>query len=175
MAKKKDINAKVSNNAGYQGNVTLRIKQGDRIVKTINTHNAGTQYFFYGIAYAISGEIQGSYLPKYISAGTGTYSGSEEYALTGLVSELSDLSGSRPLLVKNYKSPQYDGNGGVSVTYQGLLPSSLIGASSVQELGLFGTVDSASLLARIQLDSPLQLDPGQSLIVEWKFTISNQA
>ena len=177
MPRKKTIKATTLNNTTYEGSVTLKIKgANNKITKTIQTHNAGTKYFFYGIAFAISGEILEDYLPHYISAGDGTLvEGVDvEVDMTGLKHEISSLADARPALVSNYKSPQYTNDGGVTVMYQGVIPYNLVLATPISELGLFGTNQGASLLARIQLDESITLDPGDSLIVEWTFKLANK-
>lgn len=159
------------------GNVTIKVKQGKKILKKINIHNTATLNLLYEMLLSLSGKIDQDRLPRYLGVGTGSYSGDsgKEYKLEDLISEVTLT---RTLITPNYKgAPKINDTAGFAdVIYQGIVPYSDLGVSSgIREIGLFGTQQGHSLLARVQLeeDEILSVDLGQALIIEWKFKIQN--
>ena len=54
----------------------------------------------------------------------------------------------------------------VSVTLQGIVPYSSVNDQKIKEIGLYGTLEGNTLLARVQLSEVLTLELGTSLVVE---------
>ena len=70
MAKKKKQN-NISNveTTLVQGNVNIIVKSGKRIISRKTIHNTGTLNLFYGCLLAMSGMLNNTYLPNYLSVG----------------------------------------------------------------------------------------------------------
>lgn len=166
------------------GNVTIKVKQGKKTIKTVKVHNTATVDLLYEMLLSLSGNIDTNKLPRYISVGTG--SSKTTWNQTSLVAEITTT---RTLLTPNYKgAPSRNSSiinegasneetiGYSSVKYQGIIPYSILGITeNIKEIGLFGTQTGNSLLARIVLDgTSISVDMGQSLIIEWEFKIQNQ-
>ena len=150
------------------GNVSIDIKQGKRIVKTLSVHNSPTINLFMGIMLALSSfeyaQIQ-SYLPRFLCAGTGTYSESD-VSKTGLAEPIA----MNMVSVERINSPRIESesNKGV-VKFQAVIPYSSIGSSvRIKELGLYGESSSNnnSMVARVQLPNDIILEQGQSLYIQ---------
>lgn len=173
MARNKKASSTTTANTttAIEGNVVLKVVKGKSVIKEVKTHNYGTVILFIGIIQALSqaDPINNLRLPRYLGVGTSNTVGSETD--TGLQSEVSMV---RPALQLNYKGVQST-NSSASATYQGLVPYNNIGMASINEIGVFGTSSGASLLARVILPETLKLDPGESLIVEWSFSVSNKS
>lgn len=170
MSKKVKVNEATQN---LSSNVTVKVQSGKTTLKTLNVHNTVTLDLLYGLLLGLSNNINTNKIPNYIGVGSGTTSDPAVYNFTKLEEEETIVRGR---VVQNYKGePKKDSsNGTVSVMCQGFLPYSNIEAgANIQEIGLFGTLTGYSLLARVQLNEIINLEPGQSLIVEWKFIIQN--
>ena len=113
---------------------------------------------------------------NFLSVGTdNSISEQGEYNRTGLAAEVVSFENNRQLL-NVYGSIIKDTlNGVISTKYQTIIPYNKIAGFTIKELGLFGTIGTASLLARIPLneDEWIELDSGYSLIVEWEIKIQN--
>lgn len=171
----------IINNVSSQelnGNVVIKLKKGRTTLKTIKTHNTATFNLLYNMLLGLSGRYDKNYLPKYIGVGSGRTSESDDPVnLTGLKSETTIT---RALLVANYKGApvrhQDEDGSSVSVIYQGILSSKNISSSTITEIGIFGTELGNTLLARIQLDdeNEIEVERGQSLVIEWTFNLKNR-
>lgn len=159
------------------GNVTIKIKQGKKIIKTVKVHNTATVDLLYEMLLSLSGNIDENKLPRYISVGT---SGAK--TIWNQTSLFAEITTPRTLLTPNYKgapsrsSEVVNGEavGYSSVKYQGIIPYSILGITeNIKEIGLFGTQEGNSLLARIVLSTGISVNLGQSLIIEWEFKIKN--
>jgi len=170
MSRKKKEN-KVPEQMNLRGNVTLKVMQGNNTLKTIKTHNVVTLNLMYGMLVALSGTATKDYCPNYLGVGSGTVTSQNVYTMETLVQEISQ---SRSVTIPNYKGmPQKDATT-VSTVYQALIPYTSVGSLPIRELGLFGTVTGASLLARIELEEPITLLINQSLMIEWSFSLENK-
>ena len=155
----------------FSGNVTIKIKQGKRILKKVNVHNEATLNLLYEMLLSLSGNLDPNKLPSYLGIGTGKYSGNKAYILEGLISEVTIT---RVHINTDYKgNPVTSDEGYATVVYQGILPYSVLGnPNNLTEIGLFGTLSGNSLLARVEID-PISVTYGQALVVEWTFKIEN--
>lgn len=175
------MNKIVKNNTTQQldGNVVVKVKQGNKTIKKVKIHNTATLNLLYGLLLSLSNNIDQTCLPRYLGVGTDHSPSTPE--MTGLQSEVTRL---RTPVIPNYKgAPKKNQNGSATVTCQGILPYENLGIyTGISEIGLFGTQTGSSLVARIQLyDSSKQPEEqnlisvgvGQSLVVEWTFSIQN--
>ena len=165
MAKKKKQVENISQVA-LSGNVLVQIKQGKRVLKTLDIHNTATINLFIGIAQALSsleGNIE-KYLPRYLGAGTGVLDGQDPVTLTGLINPIQMVMG----IVERINSPRIIDKKGV-VTFQSVLPYSSLGSTTaIRELGLYGdsNISSNTMVARVQFPSDITLEKGQSLYIQ---------
>lgn len=54
----------------YQGNVTIKVVSGNKILKSAKCHNAGTSWFSKLIASSVLGNNEAVNMPKFLDAGT---------------------------------------------------------------------------------------------------------
>ena len=54
----------------YQGNVTIKVVNGNKILKNVKCHNAGTSWFSKLIASSVLGNNEAVNMPKFLDAGT---------------------------------------------------------------------------------------------------------
>lgn len=170
---------KVKDTTQYiSGNVNIKLQQGRTTIKKVNIHNTATLDLLYGMLLSLSNKIDTNKLPRFLGVGTGTIQGENpEQIVANMTSLVDEVTITRTLLTSNYKGPPTKDtvNCVVSVVYQGIIPFSDLGVSkNIKEIGLFGTQNGNSLLARVQLDdTPISISQGQSLIIEWTFKIQN--
>ena len=176
---KQDTITQVKDTTQYiSGNVNIKLQQGRNTIRTVNIHNTATLDLLYGMLLSLSDNIDKNKLPRFIGVGTGTIQGENpEQIVANMTSLVDEVTITRTLLTSNYKGPPTKDtiNCVVSVVYQGIIPFSDLGVSkNIKEIGLFGTQNGNSLLARVQLDdTPISISQGQSLIIEWTFKIQN--
>lgn len=164
--------SKVSSNISTQvgGNVKLTVMQGKQHIMSKVVHNTGTYRFFQGLIQACSGVSVAGYVPKYISAGSALLPpGTNPLEMVGLVQEYLIT---RPLLESLFTNPIIS-DASVKGTCRGFISYSDV-PGIIKELGLFGTANTNSLLARIEITEGIQLSPGQTLVVEWDIAIENK-
>lgn len=174
MAKtKKVINIqkeKVVEQTALAGNVTIKIMKGKKVLKETKVHNTATMELLYGMMVSLSGKSDPSRLPRFLGVGQSAQPITiDEKALK------EEITITRPSLTPNIKgNPTRDITNKLSSTvYQGLIPYNKILQATVKEIGIFGTETGDSLLARITIPEGITLEIGQSLLVEWSFSIKN--
>ena len=161
------------------GNVTIKVKQGKTTLKKVTIHNTATLNLLYGLMLSLSGNIDTDCLPRFLGVGTGI--GDTQVNMTGLEAEVTKL---RTPVTPNYKGAPVKTADSATVKVQGILPYDNLGiVNNISEIGLFGTQKGDSLVARIQLYDSSKLPSeqtdlisvgiGQSLVVEWQFSITN--
>lgn len=168
--------------ATVDGNVKIEVRKGKRIVKTINRRNTATQNLYYGLAGALTGIIDRRFIPNYICAGSGIYTGQEDKRLldslvtpliTMLMPQVTPIAGSpkKSNIVRDDKNIP-----SALATFVGVIPYRLVEDNLITELGLYGSNEGGnnnnSLVARLEIQDGIQLEKGQSLYVEWTFNIS---
>ena len=170
--KKKEKDKNIAVSTVVAGNVTIKVMKGKRVVSTQNIHNVGTLDLFYGLISSMSGNVNVSCIPRYIGVGKGTATVSDDVVLLkGLIDEYPIV---RPELITNFGGPyKSELNHTVSGSCQGVIPYSMISVLPITEVGLFGTVDTSTLLARVEI-AETRLSPGQSLLVEWTLSLENK-
>lgn len=157
----------------YSGDVVLKLVKDKRILKTIKSKNTATNRLIQGIAMCISKLNMHNinlYQPNFMGVGSdGTPNSSLNMATeTALLSQLNN----RVDITSDSFKVDYDNNRVVCVL-TGLFTYSMVGSSTIREIGLFATESTASLLSRVTIN-PIQLSPGMSLIIEWKISIENK-
>ena len=157
----------------YDGNVHLKIMQGNNLVKTYDIKNSGTMRLFQGIGYFLSGSTLNldSYKPRFLSVGSGIVAATTDPTMTTLYNEMNI---NRILLNTNNISLNAYINA-VTIPLSTVIPFSTIGSTAISEIGLFSDATSNTLLARIVIPNNYQiiLEPGQSMVVEWDLVIQN--
>lgn len=154
------------------GNVTLQIKQGKRVIKSLNIHNSATLNLFYSLALSLTSHQELDALPNFICAGTGTSNDpTHDYALTGLISPINMIMPS----ITAINSAQR-GTNKATITFQAVIPYLSIGSTTIiRELGLYGVSNPSSntMVARVELpvNEQIELSKGQSLYILWTFSI----
>lgn len=170
--KKKTKNTK-EEQIQLHGNVTLKLVKNNRVVKTIENKNTATNRMLYGIMLHLTNldsQNINKYRPNYMGVGSGD-STNETLEIATLVS-LEDPIGN--LVDIDSRSPVRDEeHNRVTGALVGLFTYSMVGEAVIREIGLFATDDTATLLARVKVNS-LQLSPGMSLIVEWNLGLENK-
>ena len=178
MAKKTKTNIKVDSkdNIGYEGNVTLKIQKGKKILSTKKIKNQGTLRLFQGICLALSGlpseNLKGSYLPAYLDVGsdsTATQLNDTILKNSILKSNRVKISSLYPTLIK-----ENDNDIGYSATFIATVPYILVGNTTINEIGMFADKEGQTLLARIIVPNGITLNQGTNLIVEWSIGIQNK-
>lgn len=158
----------VATSTGYTGNVTLIFKKGKNVVKSVKIKNQGTLRLFQGIALGlVTKNINdiSNYYPAYMGIG---YTSLVDFDITSnaLVDE---FAGKRvPLNSHNIKQVLDDSSDPVGwiAPFSAIFTYSSISNEPFNELGLFATKDTDTLLARIKLPSVETLPVGMSLIVQ---------
>lgn len=174
MARKKSSKNNSTTQTAITGNVNIKIISGKRVIKNCTIHNCATDNLFYGLILALTKNLNSSYLPTFIGVGTGTIINPESTPPASKDSLVSEISMNRPLITL-FRSPSVDrGIHQAQCTFQGIVPYAAVGDQSITEVGIFGTQTGNSLLARIEFDGgSIELQSGQSLVVEWTFSITN--
>ena len=179
MAKKTKTNIKVDSkdNIGYEGNVTLKIQKGKKILSTKKIKNQGTLRLFQGICLALSGlpseNLKGSYLPAYLDVGSDSgVTGLSDSTLKNsiLKSNRVKISSLYPTLIQNNTGNDI----GYSATFIATVPYILVGNTTINEIGMFADKEGQTLLARITVKDGVTLNQGTNLIVEWSVGIQNK-
>lgn len=161
----------------YTGNVTLKLQKGKHIVKTVNIKNTATMRMFEGIAYMLingfSIDLE-PFTPHYLAV---AYSESTPTATNVTDTDLSvgiENAVTARLIASNIFQSESSWVAPFSavISYQALN----LFNGKVNELGLFATNNSKTMLARIVLDpeDEIVVQAGMNLIVEWNIYIQNK-
>lgn len=174
MARKKSSKNNSATQSAVTGNVDIKVISGKRVIKNYNIHNCATDNLFYGLILALTKNLNSSYLPTFLGVGTGVIDDAESTPPASKNSLVDEISMNRPL-VSLFRSPSIDRElHQAQCTFQGIVPYAAVGDQQITEIGIFGTQAGNSLLARIEFDNgSIQLESGQSLVVEWTFSITN--
>lgn len=170
---------------GYQGNVTLKICKGKKVVKTIKQNNSGVGRLFHGLALALINGFNvntlDNYIPKYL--GIGYKNPYPNTATDYNATTLESADGGVMLRVKLQPNNVYNVEGvGWVAPFSAIVTAAQLKALDykVNELGLFSTVNTDTLLARIVPTgaseggaSEITIDEGMDLIVQWEILIQN--
>ena len=188
MAKRKEIPIPMTvkdSAINISGNVTVKVKNGNRVIKNLKINNAGTQRLFFGILQFIRGDYltssggMSSYIPNYLSVGSQQPPTPTDITMGGLIEEID--TGERARAIPNGISLDLATNK-VFLTLTALVPYSSVGDTWISELGLFSSKDigTNTMLARVTLPKlseieqyGVKLEQGHSLFVQWTLNIQN--
>ena len=164
MSKKKKNNlAEATSSISINGNVTLKFVCGDKVIKKKQINNTATKRLFHGIALYLIKTPSDDYTPTFMGVGSNNQRLSSDETLNR-ASLLSEYIGRRVILTKHLAQPV---SNGYTVPFSAVFPSNLIGSENpIGEFGLFSTLSSDSLLARVSLGELEYIPAGLSLIVE---------
>ena len=171
MAKKKTVNTNKSSIITYEGNVSLKLVRNGNIIKKSTIKNNGVNELFYGIAEWLTSEGSQIRKPNYLGIGNG-----EGGTTVDLNSLINEYSGKRVGLTGKYFTINEDNNGYIA-NFTATITYASIGGSPIKEIGLFGTISTDSLLARITTPgdgSGIILPIGTDLIIDWSILVKNQ-
>lgn len=174
MGKKKKQETTVTNNSKitYHGNVKVSITTNGVVTKSFKVNNNGTLLLFQQMALSLI-QFQNHLTPNFIAVGTSNET-NDDITLNKLKSEISN---SRVPLVNKKVEVLQDGNNntiGYKAQFTGTEYYSIVGRTTIKEIGLYGDVSGNSLLARIVIDNGISLSQNQSLIIDWTMGISNK-
>lgn len=172
MAKnKKDKVADVTTTQLIEPNVFIKVVKGKRVIKSYKLHNEATKFMLYGMLMSLMNKQNSNLLPTYIGVGTNSDT-SDVFEMDKLGAETTL---ERSLIETMYKgSPNIDTSlKKVTVRCQGIIQAYQNSSDVVNEIGLFGTEDGDSLLARVVVPDGITLSAGESLVVDWTFAIQN--
>ena len=179
MAKKKTATVDGANNVpstpptntlGYTGNVTLKLKKGQKIIKTYNINNNGTLRLFRGIAYYLTSNKLSStqeYLPNFMAAGKAD--NLNPPSVNDIRLQCQDTAQFVRAKAQNIEILETSCVAPFSGVFSGAADM------EVNEIGLFSAMETNSLLARIVLKEAIKIEIGMNLIVEWRIAIQNTA
>lgn len=178
--KKNNINKEPTDSLAYKGNVKIKLAKGKTIIKEYDTKNTGTNLLFEGIALGLVGgyvsRTLDSYLPQYIGVGY-TQEVLQPTTLDQTDLQAYKLSQVGPRVKISPMNIQKNKEGGYIAPFSAVIPNSTIISANpnglINEVGLFSTLNTKSLLARIYFEEPIQVSSGMSLIVEWDILIQN--
>lgn len=191
MAKKKVVTltedpANVSQLVGTTGNVTLTLVKGSKAVKVHKINNTGVSRLFEGIARALVGtdskNIQ-AYVPNYLGV---AYKDPNQITIATNYNQTSLESNNMvivPISRRDTREIETATRNAWVAIFEATIPASLLQSLKyrVNELGLFGLPEAASLLARIVTINDegkagfIEVEPGMTLIVQWEISIENKS
>lgn len=192
MAKKKKISKPVEKVSAsitqhpvtYTGNVTLKLRKGTDVIKTIKLENSGTLLMFLGIARFFAGYFRNNnqdlYIPRYLGVGYEATPTATDLALYEMPGEY-DFGTRFDLTVGNVMPDPTLGH--VLIPFTATILYSSVQSNPITSLALFSGANPKStgnMLARVNIpaqagsDTPgIRLDVGMNLLVEWDIVIQN--
>lgn len=193
MAKKSTNKLKVvktaakvnANPVGYKGEVTLKLQKDGYDIKTIKTYNSATMKMLHGLASFLCGEFDTSnhyetldakqYVPEYLAIG---YQPAPQATNPVMQRLYNEYKISRIKLDKG--APRLDSTGKrYMCPITAVINYAAIGSRRITELGLFATVTGDTMLARVNIESDANGEPGielavgMNLLVEWNIVLQN--
>lgn len=151
----------------YAGFVNIKEYRGNKLLRTYELHNAGTNWLFKVLALALVGSDQRLNMPKFFDMGIkeGDYFSSGLTARIGLTAEVIERFTTDSTLF------------GYSAKFTATIPAASLTKSSASCYRLASKGDDAetNVLAEIQLDNAISYKKslGYSYIVEWVMTFTN--
>lgn len=163
------------NNIEYEGNVKLTLWKNNKIHSSYIVKNSGTQNLFQGIALALIQTGNRNFLPNYIAVGTNADKTTDDQFNLGnqLIRVIIPSGGKASEPNKAENDPSKDD--GYKAIFTAVIPSNSISPDTpINELGLFGTAEGNTMLARVVLTQPIYVELGLSLSIEWSMIINNK-
>ena len=161
------------NNLSYRGFVTLQKMQGAaKVGKPKTIHNTGVLQLFALIANCLTDNLKdgNDNPPKYL--GIGISSGATDFNATKLLNEVISIGSRFDITVqKGYKELEKT----VWCAYSCNIPYTSISNTTIFELGLYSASDPTdnTMVARVFTNDGIQLENGQSLLVNWRIQLGN--
>lgn len=181
---------KQSSSVGYRGVVAVKVKRGNKVIRSVSNHNEGTSVLFGSIASYLCGSTGSNStgvtipaaIPRYIDAGT---TNTATFVVEDLILYTPSVTGKR---VSDYKVTNASGQ--VTTVSNAALFTAYIPYETIlnpdkgidtlmllseQRNAADREVDANTLLARVLLEEPVTLpDASYSLVVEWAMSVENQ-
>ena len=147
-------NIKSNNNLAYKGTVIAKILKGNRVIKTITKSNNGTNNLFNALKKALIQSYAADDMPYAIDCGSLN-------SVNNFASAIAEpaIINSRIIANDNY------------VHLLATIPSGSFDGSQIQNFNLLDK--NKKILAEIELDNPVDIAQGNSLLVEWTMDIGN--
>ena len=171
------INNTITGNLKYHGIVKISVLKGNKLIKTIKTHNAGTTWLFQILSSMLCGNDERLNVPRYFDLGNLTQA--TEYSSQIFESSIANRVSLSSKVIKNFKvsegSTIFTGSYGASFT--ALIPSLQIISSTAKQLRLYSTKNGGDevLLAQVDLPETIQLEEtsGYNYMIEWVMLFEN--
>lgn len=165
------VNNTITGNLKYQGIVKISILKGNKLIKTIKTHNAGTTWLFQVLSSMLCGNDERKNVPRYLDIGTLT-SNKFNSSIANRVNLTSKIITN--FQIKN-NSNLYNGSYGAFFT--ALIPSLQITENTANCLRLYSTKNGGDevLLAQVDIDELRDFNTsyGYNYIIEWVMLFEN--
>ena len=164
-----------NNNIQYQGFVTVKVLKGNKAIKTIKTHNAGTTLLFKVLSSVLCGNNESVNMPRYFDFGNLINDGNSYTFKSNLANRMA-LSAK---VIENFTASA--GNNSFTSAYGAsftvLIPSiQIVAHKDIDTLRLYASnYGEESLLAQVDLSEALEVsyDKGYNYMIEWVMTFEN--
>lgn len=162
-------NKEVNVGIGYSGSLTMKTLVGDKVVRTKNFSNSGTDLLFRLLAQTIAGIDTSSSMPRYLDIGNWD-SYSEEWK-PGIVSRLTLQD---PIVMEGGKVKFT-----TSFGYYDVIPTSKEGDVGYTKVRLYNLHQGGDHLAQIELSDSDAINSANMnikvrVVLEWVMSISNK-
>lgn len=167
---------KCNNNIQYQGFVTIKILKGNKTIRTIKTHNAGTTLLFKVLSSVLCGNNESVNMPKYFDLGSMESDGSSYTFKSNLANRVALNS----KVIENFTTIMEDNKtfkSAYGASFTVLIPSiQILEQKNIDTLRLYSlNYGEESLLAQVELLNSLEVsyDKGYNYMIEWVMTFEN--
>lgn len=176
------MSQKYANGIKYHGFVTIKVLKGNKIVKTINTHNAGTMLLFKLISSVLCGNDESMNMPRYFDFGNmAELAGGSTHFESNLANRIalsSKVIQNFNINVDNATARQAElFNSSYGAFFTILIPAAqILENKDVDVLRLYSSsYGDESLLAEVNLSPALNVNysGGYNYMVEWVMTFEN--
>lgn len=160
-------NKQTSASLGYYGNVEIKLMRGNKVIKTIKTHNSGRLSLFTFLANSLIGKFESGGTPRYIMLGNGVTDSVAEQISTNAIP---------------YSSVSIETNSSESDTHASAIFKFLVPFSSVstgEEINIIRLYSQNSTswenhIAYFMLTEPLESDGKSNILITWTMKVTNQ-
>lgn len=166
----------------YIGSITIKEYNGNKLIRTIKTHNGGTSWLFKVLALALTGSDQRQNMPHFLDMGYKTSSDNFQSVLSsriGLTSKVIEKFSETSGTVAGAAITTY----GHSAIFTATIPAANItGTGKVTNYQLTSkakddtSVGESTVLAEVKVENghEYQQLAGYTYVVEWVMTFANQ-
>ena len=160
----------------YIGNVTIKEYNGDKLIRTTEVHNNGTNWLFKVLALALTGSDQRQNMPHFLDMGS--FSSGEFSSVLSARVGLTSKVVSSITKTKDGQTEIY----GHSAIFTAVIPAAnIIGSGEVtcyQLASTVSTTESSTVLAEVQVGGTTKHTykqlAGYTYIVEWVMSFANE-